>query len=89
MLLITQAFWRGFLVTICLITSCRGPSIEETKEGSKQKNEVTLSATERQARSEGIRTFFGDKLKRRQVVATTVTASGQKIDWIRPESHHQ
>ena len=52
----------------------------------RRKIETTLSTTERNIRGERIRTYFTDKLKRRQVVASTMTSSGQKIDWIRPES---
>ena len=45
-----------------------------------------LSQAELKNRRDRIRRFFHDRLQRHDVVATTVTPSGQKIDWIRPES---
>jgi len=45
-----------------------------------------LSEAQWQERRERIRRFFQDRRQRRQIVATTVTPSGQTIDWIRPES---
>jgi hypothetical protein len=45
-----------------------------------------ISAAEREARSERIRAYFAAKAKRFDVVATSVTPSGQTLDWIRPES---
>jgi Neprosin len=45
-----------------------------------------LSEAQVQERRERIRRFFQERLHRRQIVATTVTPSGQTIDWIRPVS---
>jgi hypothetical protein len=45
-----------------------------------------ISDAELQTRRLRIRTYFKEKQERFEVVATTVTESGQTIDWIRPES---
>lgn len=72
------------LVTSGLIAGCE-KSLGQygTKQGYEEKS---ISAVEREARSIRIRGYFEEKLKRRQIVATTVTRSGQTIDWIRPET---
>jgi Neprosin len=45
-----------------------------------------LSEAQLEGRRQKIRQFVQDRLQRRAIVATTVTPSGQVIDWIRPES---
>jgi hypothetical protein len=68
-----------------LISACATHGIKPGG-GSPDAGEVAISPAERQERSDRIRRYFADKLKRRQVVATTVALSGETIDWIRPES---
>ena len=46
----------------------------------------SVSEAERQERALRIRAYFQDKAKRRPIVATTRTKSGQIIDWVKPES---
>jgi hypothetical protein len=71
-------------VTLGLIAGCeKKPEQVGTKQGN---DEESITAAEREARSDRIRAYFAEKLKRRQIVATTVTRSGQTIDWIRPET---
>src|SRR4029079_2456631 len=48
--------------------------------------ETSISDAERKDRSERIRDYFREQQKRRNVVATTVTRSGQTIDWIRADA---
>ncbi len=45
-----------------------------------------VSEDEIVARQERIRAYFAERVERLDIVATTVTQSGQVIDWIRPES---
>jgi hypothetical protein len=71
------------VVTLSLVAGCRSTKVID---GSQPKEELSISAAERKERSDRIRTYFVEKLKRRQVVATTRTRSGQTIDWIRPET---
>ena len=70
------------LTAVLVMTGCAGAG----KSGDRAEDEESISAAERTIRSNRIRAHFADKLKGRKVVATTVTRSGQTIDWIRPES---
>ena len=47
---------------------------------------VPITEEELQERRERIRQYFEEKQSQRDIVATTVTESGQIIDWIYPES---
>ncbi len=64
---------------LCLVAGCEtvptGPTVE-----------TSISDAERKERSDRIRDYFQERLKARGIVATTVTRSGQTIDWIRIES---
>lgn len=71
------------IVALGLFAGCRSTKVID---GSQPKEEQSISAAERKERSDRIRAHFAEKLKRRQVVATTRTRSGQTIDWIRPET---
>jgi hypothetical protein len=72
------------LATSLLISGC---AVHSATPGDRSgKEEESIGAAERTVRSDRIRGYFAEKLKRRQVVATTVTRSGQTIDWIRPET---
>lgn len=61
-------------------------TVQNTPQNPTQNNEEDSAAAEREARGTRIREYFAEKLKRRQIVTTTVTKSGQTIDWIRPET---
>jgi len=70
-----------------ILTACpREPQSTDTTASTTRKPGTQLTAAERQQRSERIRAYFGEKVKESAIVATTRTASGQIIDWIRPES---
>jgi hypothetical protein len=71
--------WCVLLTASLLVAGC---AVRGTTKG----DEEPISASERAARNDRIRAYFAEKSKRRQVVATTVTRSGQTIDWIRPET---
>ena len=51
---------------------------------SEKEEDPAISAIELQARQERVRSYFKEKRKKRDVVATTVTESGQILDWIWP-----
>lgn len=70
---------RCAIATVCLAVVTSGCTSEPDAQQE-------ISAVELQARRERIRSYFGQKRKERDVVATTVTESGQILDWIRPES---
>lgn len=71
------------LTTSSLSAAEKGPGPHDAKQDFE---EIPISAVEFKARSNHIRAHFAEKLKRQQVVATTVTRSGQTIDWIHPET---
>jgi hypothetical protein len=73
------------LTLIMLALSVVNGTAPAAAQPANQPTEV-LSAAELQARRERIGRFFQDRGQRRKIVATTVTPSGQTIDWIRPES---
>lgn len=65
--------------------SCAG---RDKPEGAAQTpgREAPPTEADLRVRRDLIRSHFDERTKRRQVVATTVTKSGQTIDWIRAES---
>ena len=79
--------WQPALLSLvlCFIAGCQttptGPPGYET-----DSDQTSISDFERKERSDRIRAYFQEQAKRRDVVATTVTRSGETIDWIRPES---
>jgi hypothetical protein len=72
------------LVSVSLALS--GCSILRGGGGKGDDERPTISAAELKIRQERIRAYFGAKRKKREILATTVTESGQILDWIRPES---
>ena len=48
--------------------------------------ETALAQSEIEARVASVRTYFDNRRFRYEIVATTTTDSGQRIDWIRPET---
>jgi len=68
------------LAVIALVaTGCIEPPVEQPRT-------PTPDAEELEARRDRIRKYFEEQLERREIVATTMTESGQIIDWIWPES---
>ena len=82
--------WRGpaFVILVGLAAlACTGPRGDHPKGATTRSGgEAPITESELEARRDRIRKHFDERSKRRQVVATTVTKSGQTIDWIRPES---
>src|SRR4029434_388053 len=54
--------------------------------GRREAHGDSNAAAERQVRAERIRAYFKERAGQKEAVATTRTASGQIIDWIRPAS---
>src|SRR5437016_5259758 len=67
----------AFLIAFCL--SSRQSTPAAAAQGP-------ISEQELAARRARIREFFQARLQRMKIIATTVTPSGQTLDWIRPES---
>ena len=72
-------------LVLCLVAGCQAVPAGQTQPGY-DSDETSLSDAERKERSDRIRDYFQEQLKRRGIVATTLTRSGQTIDWIRRES---
>jgi hypothetical protein len=73
-----------FVCAMSILAGCQVP-VERTLSGA-DSQELSITNAERQQRSDRIRAYFEEQLKRREIVATTTTRSGQTIDWIRRES---
>lgn len=77
----------GVFCLLGMVLLIAGCSLHGSKPGGGEGGEeISISDAEWAARSDRIRAYFAEKLKQRNIVATTVTRSGQTIDWIRPES---
>ena len=72
-------------LTVLVLSIMDGTPPAAAQPATNQDTEV-LSEAQLQARRERIRQFFQDHMQERTIVATTVSPSGQTIDWIRPES---
>lgn len=84
----TSACWAAAAILSAALAGC---DVVETDD-SEASDEPAISAEpavtdeEIRARQERIRAYFDDRLQRLDIVATTVTESGQVLDWIWPES---
>src|SRR5882762_5582985 len=75
---------RLFVCALLSLAGCQVPP-ERPLFGT-DSQELSITDAERQQRGNRIRAYFEEQGKRREIVATTITRSGQTIDWIRPES---
>ena len=74
------------LGTVFLISNCK-PTTQPPQQPPVTGPPVeAISDAELRDRQNRIRKYFEERQQRRKIVATTVTASGQIIDWIRPET---
>jgi len=71
---------------IFLMTNCKPKTQPTPQPPGPTKSPEAVSEVELRDRQDRIRKYFEERQQRRKIVATTVTASGQIIDWIRPES---
>jgi len=67
-----------------LMTNCRPTTQPPQQPPGPTQPPETISDAELRERQDRIRKYFEERRQRRKIVATTVTDSGQIIDWIRP-----
>ncbi len=76
----------GIQYPLVLALSVMGGTLPVGAQQEANQAAEVLSEAQVQARRDRIRQFFQDRMQQQAIVATTVTPSGQTIDWIRPES---
>jgi hypothetical protein len=81
-----HALFAVVIWLVLLMTNCRPTTQAPQQPPSPTKPPETISDAELRDRQDRIRKYFEERHQRRKIVATTVTDSGQIIDWIRPES---